>query len=154
MKMNFFIMSSLFFVKSFEDDFVLKTVEDKEKVAAQSIHDILKRKRITPNTNSFDQNKRLACTNLSLNYPQTYREQGLIFRTREKPNHIYPFDLAVLTKNNDLVVDYYKIENDLDVYYNHTLIEGYKEFLFKNVKSMLKAIPSPQFALLLGHRSY
>ncbi len=140
-------MKEEFFVKSFEEDFVLKTMIEKVKVPSQSVQDIISSKIIKPNTESFRQNKRLACTYLTQNYFETYREQGLIFSTKEKPDHIYPFDLAVLTKNNDIIVEYYKIENSLDVYYNHVLIEGYERFLFDSFNDMLKLIKSPYDAL-------
>ena len=136
-----------FFVKSFEEDFILKTMHNKEKVTSQSVQEIIKSEIITPNTESFGQNKRLACTYLTQNYYETYREQGFIFSTKEVPDHIYPFDLAVLTKNNDIIVEYYKIENDLDVYYSHVLIDDYKLFLFKTFEEMIQKIPSPEVAL-------
>ena len=55
-------MNEQYFAKSFEDDFILKTLKDKKKENFQSIQDILKTKIIKPNTKSFGRENRLACT--------------------------------------------------------------------------------------------
>jgi len=137
-------MSNLFYVKSFEDDFVLKTVIDGKKVSSQSIEEIILSKKIIPNTFSFGKKKRLACSTLHKNYLKTYRSQGLIFQTLVKPSEIYPFDLAVLTQTNKVIVKYYKIKDSLGEYYGKKLIEGYKEFLFNSFDELLSKFSSPK----------
>ena len=47
------IMTKQYFAKSFEDDFVLKTLNGKRKEDFQSIHDVLKTNTINLNTKSF-----------------------------------------------------------------------------------------------------
>jgi len=69
----------IYFAKSFEEDFVLKTLRGKRKVAFQGINDVLKIEIIKLNTKSFGREMRLACSFLHENYLKTYGPQGLIF---------------------------------------------------------------------------
>jgi len=135
-----------YFAKSFEEDFILKSLEEKRKIPFQSIQNILETKTIKPNTNSFGKKKRLACIFINKNYLKTYRSQGLIFQTKAKPVEIFPFDLALLTSSNKIIVQYYRIKNSLHEYYNRKLIEGFDSFRFKNIKKMISKIPSPKIA--------
>ncbi len=131
-----------FFAKSFEEDFILKTLHGKKKEDFQSIHNVLKTKTIKLNTKSFGREKRLACSFLHKNYLKTYRAQGLIFKTAQKPNFIYPFDLVLLSDAKKIIVQYYRIKKNLHMYYNHKLIPGFEKFVFKDIKSLLKRFPS------------
>ncbi|MBT7902276.1 hypothetical protein HN587_00285 [Candidatus Woesearchaeota archaeon] len=131
-----------FFAKSFEDDFILKTLKEKEKINYQSIHNIIKTNTIKPNTKSFGRERRLACSFLHENYLKTYRSQGLIFTTNKKPDFIYPFDLVLLSDAKKIIVQYYRIQNNLHIYYNHNLIPGFKKFVFENIPSLLKKFPT------------
>jgi len=139
-------MNNYYFVKSMEDDFVTKTLKGKNKVSYQTIKNIVKTNIIKPNTKSFGKQRRLACTLLDKNYLKTYRPQGIIFKTDAKPNEIYPFDLVLLSNAKKIVVQYYRIKNNLHMYYNHNLIPGFEKFIFKNYPEMLKKISSPKFA--------
>jgi len=133
-----------YFAKSFEEDFVLKTLRGKKKVDFQSIDNIIKTKTIKLNTKSFGRERRLSCTFLHKNYLKTYRSQGLIFQAKNKPAVVYPFDLVLLSATERIIVHYYRIKDNLHIYYNHNLIPGFEEFVFKNVNSMLKKFPSPK----------
>ncbi len=133
-----------FYVKSFEQDFILKTLKGKKKVPFQSIQNILKTSIVKPNTKSFGREQRLACTALSKNYLKTYRAQGLIFQTKEKPDHMAPFDLVILTKAKKIIVQYYRMQDNLHLYYNHQLIPGFKKFIFQDSKKMFKTFNSPE----------
>lgn len=135
-----------FFAKSLEDDFATKTLLGKKKLICQKIEEIIKTKTIKPNTKSFGRKKRLSCTILQNKYLKTYRSQGIIFTTRKKPDYIFPFDLAVLSATNDIVVQYYRIKNNLHIHYNRNLIQGFEEFIFKDFSKMLTAINSPMKA--------
>ena len=135
-----------YFVKSFEEDFILKTLKNKKKVNFQSINDILKNKIIKPNTKSFGSKQRLACTILHKNYLKTYRAQGLIFQTNSKPEAIYPFDLALLTNTKNIIVQYYRIKKRLHAYYSNNLIKGFEKFRFKNFEKMTSEISSPSIS--------
>jgi hypothetical protein len=135
-----------YYVKSLEDDFETKTIKNKKKVKCQTIDDIIKNKIIKLNTKSFGQKKRLACTLLNKNYNKTYRAQGLIFQTNQKLDYIAPFDLILLTDANKIIVQYYRIKNNLHIYYNHNLIEGYEKFIFNNSKKMFEKYKSPKIA--------
>ena len=138
------MQKEIFYVKSLEEDFVSKTLKGKKKVDFQTVENILKTKKIKPNTKSFGKKKRLACTTLTKNYTKTYRPQGIIFKTKDLPDYVVPFDLVLLTKTNDLIVHYYRIKNNLHLYYNHELITGYEKFIFKTAKKMLNKFSSPK----------
>ena len=135
-------MEDIYYAKSFEEDFVLKTIKDEKKVDFQSIHDVLNSKTIQLNTKSFGRERRLACSFLHENYLKTYRAQGIIFQTVQKPDFIYPFDLVLLSDAQKIVVQYYRIKDELHIYYNSKLIPGYDKFLFKDINDLLKKFPS------------
>lgn len=136
--------NDIYYVKSLEDDFCTKTLENGVKVDYQSVFDIVERKVIKPNTKSFGRSRRLSCTILSKNYLKTYRPQGIIFQTEIVPEYIFPFDLVLLSATEKIIVHYYRIKNNLHIYYNHTLIPGFEAFLFKNFHAMIKKYPSPE----------
>ena len=131
-----------YYAKSFEEDFVLKTLRGKRKVPYQSIQEIVETGTIKPNTVSFNQERRLACTFLHENYLKTYRSQGLIFTTNERPDCIFPFDLVLLSVAEKIVVQYYRIKDNLHLYYNHKLIPGFEKFVFKDINKLLKRFPT------------
>ncbi len=135
-------MKSWYFSKSFEEDFVLKTIRAKNKVPSQSIHNVLKTKIIKSNTKSFGKERRLACSFLHKNYLKTYRSQGLIFQTKEKPDFIYPCDIVLFTDAKKIIVQYYRIKDNLHVYYSSNLLSGFEKFVFKDVNKMLKKFPT------------
>lgn len=136
----------IYYVKSLEKDFATKTLVNKKKVTYQTVQNIVKTKSIKPNTLSFGRKRRLACTILDKNYLKTYRAQGIIFQTKEKPNQVLPFDIVLLSNTDKIIVQYYRIENNLHEYYNHTLIPGFKKFIFKDFNEMIKKVPSPKIA--------
>lgn len=140
------MQKEVFYVKSLEEDFISKTLKGKKKVEFQSVENIIKAKKIKPNTKSFGRQRRLACTALSKHYTKTYRPQGIIFKTNDKPDYVVPFDLVLLTKTNKIIVHYYRIKNNLHLYYNQELISGFEKFIFKTAKEMLKKFPSPKKA--------
>ncbi len=135
---------SNYFCKSTEEDFSTKTLKGKNKVTFQTIEDMVKTKTIKPNTKSFGKQMRLSCTFLNKNYLKTYRPQGIIFKTNQKPHEVYPFDLVLLSNAKKIIVHYYRIKNNLHLYYNHHLIPGFEKFVFKDFESMLKTISSPK----------
>lgn len=137
----------IIYIKSFEEDFSTKTLLGKKKTICQTVYQIVKAKKILPNTKSFGRKKRLACTILHKNYLKTYRPQGLIFRTKQKPGHIFPFDLAVLSATDSVIVNYYRIKNNLHFYYNNKLIEGFEKFIYGDFGKMIRSISSPKKAL-------
>ena len=133
-----------FYVKSFEEDFATKTIKNRKKITYQTIYNVLKTKTIKPNTKSFGRKRRLSCTLLADNYNKTYRSQGIIFQTNAKPEYIIPFDLVLLSATNNIIVQYYRIKNNLHIYYNHTLIPNFEKFIFKDFRSMVKKYSSPE----------
>ncbi len=132
------------YIKSFEKDFILKTVVGNEKQPAQSVQNVLETKVIKPNTLSFGKEKRLASAILHENYQKTYRSQGIIFQTNARPSVIYPFDMVLLTDAKKIVVQYYRIKDKLHEYYRHKLIKGSNQFAFKSFQEMIKAFPNPE----------
>lgn len=135
-------MKQRYFVKSFEEDFYTKTLKGKKKISFQSIHNVIKTKVLRPNTKSFGRERRLSTTIIHKNYLKTYRSQGIIFQTKEKPSYILPFDLVLLSDAKKIVVHYYRIKDNLHIYYNHNLIPGFKKFIFKNFDEMIKKFPT------------
>jgi hypothetical protein len=137
-----------FFVNTFDTTLKLKTLVGEEKVAAQSMEEIIESGVLEPNTMSFGQNKRLSFTELHDNYTETYRERGIIFQSDDHPDYILPFDMSVLAKieNEEVVVLYDDIEDKLHVYYNMNLIPGFEKFMFKDSDKMFEEIPSPEVA--------
>jgi len=99
---------------------------------------------IKPNTKSFGREQRLVCTVLNKHYTKTYRAQRLIFQTKQKPDYIAPFDLVLLTKTKKIIAQYYKIQDNLHLYYNHQLISGFEKFIFKSPERMFKYFSSPE----------
>ena len=140
------MQKEVYFVKSFEEDFSTKTLRGKKKINFQTVYQILKNKKIKPNTKSFGRKRRLSTTILSENYLKTYRPQGIIFTTQDKPDYIIPFDLVLASATNKIIVHYYRIKNNLHVYYNHTLIPGFDKFIFKDFSEMTKNCKSPKEA--------
>jgi hypothetical protein len=133
----------IYYVKSFEEDFCTKTLVNNKKVTFQNVFDIIKRKEIKPNTKSFGRKRRLSCTIIDKDYTKTYRPQGIIFQTNSKPDYIFPFDLVLLSATDKIIVHYYRIKNNLHIYYNHKLIKGFERFIFKDFRSMIKKYSSP-----------
>jgi hypothetical protein len=134
----------VYYIKSLEEDFHTKRLVKNKKKNFQSIQDMIKRKKINPNTISFGKGKRLSTTILDKRYLKTYRPQGIIFQTSQKPDYIFPFDLTILAATKNIIVHYYRIKNDLHIYYNRTLIPGFEKFIFKDLKSLIKKFPSPK----------
>jgi hypothetical protein len=124
----------IYYVKSFEEDFCTKTLVNNKKVTFQNVFDIIKRKEIKPNTKSFGRKRRLSCTIIDKDYTKTYRPQGIIFQTNSKPDYIFPFDLVLLSATDKIIVHYYRIKNNLHIYYNHKLIKGFERFIFKDFR--------------------
>lgn len=134
------------YVKSLEEDFATKTMIGTKKTTCQTVEEIVKTKILKPNTVSFGREKRLSCTRLHKNYLVTYRPHGLIFTTDEKPDYLAPFDFALMTQAKKIIVQYYRIKNNLHLYYNHPLIDGFERYLFKDFETMIAQIASPRVA--------
>lgn len=68
--------------------------------------------------------------------------------------------MVLLSKAKKIVVHYYRIKNNLHVYYNHKLILGFEKFIFKDINKMIKKFPSPnktwkevnKFRVKAGHK--
>jgi len=132
------------FAKSCEKDFWLKTLREKKKLRFQSVQEILRTGKIRTNTKSFGKQKRIACSIITPDYLKTYRSQGLIFTTSAKPGLVYPFDLVLLTDAKKLIVQYYRIKENLGDYYAHKLIKGCEKFVFKSFEAMRKQFPTKE----------
>lgn len=135
-----------YFAKSFEEDFILKRLKGKKKIDFQSIHDIINTRTIKPNTKSFGRDDRLACSILHKNYLKTYRSRGVIFKAKSKPDFVYPFDLILLSNAKKIIVQYYRIKDNLHMYYNHKLLKGYEKFVFRDINKLLRKFSSPKIA--------
>lgn len=135
-----------YYVKSLEEDFAAKTLQGKDKVTCQTVQAMVKSRFIKPNTKSFGRKRRLSCTILSEKYTKTYRPQGIIFKTKQTPDYIIPFDLVLLSATDRIIVHYYRIKNNLHIYYNHSLIPGFEKFIFKDFEAMTTTFSSPETA--------
>lgn len=140
------MQKEVFYVKSLEEDFISKTLKGKKKVNFQTIENMIKTKKIKLNTKSFGRERRLSTTILHKNYTKTYRPQGVIFQTTDKPKYVSPFDLVLLTDTKNIIVYYYRIKSNIHFYYNHKLIPGFEKFLFKDFNKMIKRYPFPESA--------
>jgi len=140
------MQEEVFYVKSLERDFATKTLKGKNKITFQTIENIIKNKKIRLNTKSFGRKRRLSTTILHKNYTKTYRPQGIIFQTKDKPEYVSPFDLVLLSDTKNIIVHYYRIKNNIHFYYNHKLILGFESFLFGDFDKMIKKYPSPESA--------
>ncbi|MCX6823455.1 MAG: hypothetical protein NTX91_05735 [candidate division SR1 bacterium] len=136
-----------YFVKSMEEDFVLKMLVGEHKVINQTIENIIETGIIHPNTVSFNEPVRLSTTILGDNYVETYRPEGIIFETEQQPKHIFPFDLIVLTDNDTFEVHYYKMESNLGFFYQRNLISGYEQFKCKSYDELIQKYPTIQSVL-------
>ncbi|MDP3027596.1 MAG: hypothetical protein Q8N63_07870 [Nanoarchaeota archaeon] len=135
-------MKEKYYAKSLEEDFATKTLKGKKKVTYQTIYDIVKNKKIKLNTKSFGRQRRLSCTIIDKNYLKTYRSQGIIFKTQQFPKYVLPFDLVLLSATENIIVQYYRIKNNLHIYYNHTLIPGFEKFIFKDFDKLKEEFPT------------
>jgi len=139
-------MNNLYYVKSFEEDFHTKTIRNNKKIDFQSLVNVVKNGILKPNTKSFGQRRRLSTTILHKNYLKTYRPQGLIFTTSVKPDHVLPFDLVLLSDAKKIVVHYFRIKENIHIYYNHDLIPGFEKFIFKSFKALTRKFPTVEEA--------
>jgi len=140
------MQKEVYYSKSLEEDFVSKTLKGKKKVSFQKVDNMVRTKTIKLNTKSFGRQRRLSATILHKNYTKTYRPQGIIFQTKDKPEYVSPFDLVLLSDTKNIIVHYYRIKNNIHFYYNHELIPGFGKFLFKDIGKMIKKYPSPMSA--------
>jgi len=141
-----YYVKSLDYVRHPKEDIVTMTLDGKEKVQFQTVRDMVKRRLIAPNTASFGQQRRLSTTILDENYLTTYRPQGIIFHTEQKPDYVLPFDLGLLSTDNNPPTRYYMIKKDVPLHYNRQLIKGWKKFIFKNFEDLKQRFPTPQDA--------
>lgn len=51
--------------------------------------------------------------------------------------------IVLLSATDNIIVHYYRIKNNLHVYYNHTLIPGFKKFIFKDFGKLKEKFHSP-----------
>jgi len=136
-----------YFVKSMEEDFVLKMLVWEQKLVNQTVENILETLTINPNTVSFNEPVRLSTTILWKNYVETYRPEWIIFETQQEPKHIFPFDLIVLTDNDTFEVHYYKMEWNLWFFYQRNLIEWYEQFKCKSYDDIIEKYSNIQTVL-------
>ena len=140
---SFSVCIMVFYVKSFPDGFMgLKTLQAQENVISQTTDDILGTLTINPNTLSFNLPPRLSTTIIDTNSLETYRKQGIIFElpANEKPDYVFPFDLNVLTENNDYTVEYGTMEGELHLHYNVNLIDDFMRFAYASYEEMVDAL--------------
>lgn len=130
-----------------EDDLILKMLVWEQKIANQTIENILETVTINPNTVSFNEPVRLSTTILWKNYVETYRPEWIIFETEQEPKHIFPFDLIVLTDNDTFEVQYYKMEGNLWFFYQRNLIPWYEKFKCSSYEDLIQKYPSVETVL-------
>ena len=140
-------MNKTYYVKSFRAEFDgLQTLIDNQKVTTQTTEEIFQSFIINPNTQSFGWPPRLCSTILDDHYTKTYRPQWLIFELSgdEKPDYIFPFDLNAITENNEPVVEYHSIKDELHLHYNVLLIKDFMQFASDSYEEMVEKFKSPQ----------
>lgn len=147
-------MKKIFYVKSIRAEFDwLQTLIDKENITTQSTKNIFETSEIRPNTSSFHRPLRLCTTILDKHYTKTYRPQWLIFEVDEdyKPDYIFPFNLSVITENNDPVAEYHAIKDELHSHYNVHLIEDYMNFASISYHEMLEKFKDDDWEINPDH---
>lgn len=89
-----------------------------------------------PNTRHNFFEDRLCVSRIDENYDETYRPEGLIFKTSQIPNFCVPFDLMWLTNGQTQTSDDF----------NSYKISGGDSFIFKSYKEMIAKYPTPMEA--------
>jgi hypothetical protein len=136
-------MEKVFYVKSLREEFDwLQTLVNSELITTQTTKEIFEILTLNPNTNSFWWPPRLCTTILDINYLKTYRPQWLIFTlpNEEKPDYIFPFDLNAISENNNPVVEYHLMWDEVHLHYNVKLIDDFMNFSFKSYKEMYEKL--------------
>jgi hypothetical protein len=136
-------MNKVYYVKSCEEDLSTKTLIGEKKEICQTLEEIVTNKFLKCNTKSFGQEQRLSTTILNENYLKTYRSQGVIFETDEKPDYVLPFDIVLVSDAKNIITHYYRIKDNLHIYYNHQLIKGYEKFIFNTFDEFTNKFKSP-----------
>ncbi len=143
-------MEEVFYVKSFREQFDgLQTLVWNDLITTQTTQEIFDTFLVKPNTLSFGRPPRLCTTILDINYVKTYRPQGLIFTlpNNEKPDYVFPFDLNAITENDNPVVEYYQMWNDVHLHYNVKLIDDFMEFAFSSYEDMYHKLKNPSWII-------
>ena len=115
----------------------LTTINNGRKTTSQTLTEILETGVIKPNTQHPFFPKRL-CASLPIGWyaATSYRENGLLFDTKENPDYSCPFDMMKLTENPD----------DTTATNQARLIQGYEIFLHQSIKDMIESFPTPAAA--------
>ncbi len=112
----------------------LSTMENGTKTPSQTLTEILQTGTIKPNTQHPFFSSRL-CVNLPIGWyaANSYRENGMLFETEEKPDYCCPFDLMKLTED----------PADTSATNQAKLIRGFGKFLRPSIKDMLDKFSCP-----------
>lgn len=102
----------------------------------QTLKQILSSRVIAPNTVHCQIPKRLSASAFSINYNSTYRPEGLLFKTDENPDWVFPFDLMYLSEG----------ESFTSADYHARMLEGYESFCFPTLDEMAARFPVPGMA--------
>ena len=125
-------------------EFELSTSDGKESCrrTSQLLTDILRDKKLIPNTNHPTNWTRLSTSRISYEYPGTYRKNGILFLTRSLPDFCIPFDLMALTRVEDFESSDHEAE----------FLPGYDRFIFDTYREMKIAYPTSKNAVAALNR--
>ena len=105
----------------------IKNSDSDEQIPFQRLENMLLEGKINPNTTHSKLKDRLCASYLTEGYPGSYRPEGILFQTNQKPSYCSAVDLMALTNSDTFTSSDY--EGDF--------IEDSQELVFDSVKKML-----------------
>jgi hypothetical protein len=144
----------MYFVKSFPDDFKgLERVVEGARVLHQTTQSVLDTLMLDTNTVSFGRGPRLSTTFLDTNYMTTYRRQGIIFTLPPwaQQDYIFPFDLNVLSQQENPEVEYAKMREELHKHYWPEMIPWFVQFQSTTYQEMKEKFGDTQWIISPAH---
>lgn len=103
----------------------------------QTLDEILANRTLKPNTKHHILNDRISVSVPTPAFPATYRPEGLLFSTEDKPNYCVPFDLMALTSGKTFT------HQD----YGSDFLPGHEQFIFPDYDSLVRNFPTATKAL-------
>jgi len=107
------------------------------RLTCQTLSEVLKHRIIRPNTRHHSLKDRLSASLPTQGFPGTYRPQGILFTTEQRPDYCVPFDLMALT--------YGKTFTSQD--YGSDFLPGHERFVFPDFEAMEEQFPNSREAL-------
>ncbi len=127
-------MSAIYF-KSFGGNELTTTTYNPnagKRTICQTLDQVLSTKVIKPNTTHSKLPNRLCVSLITQGFQGSYRPEGVIFSTTQKPNYCSPFDLMALTDGTTFT------SSD----FNSSFLKGSERFVFSDPTQMRSYFPN------------